>query len=210
MRPRHAVLLTPSKSSRPSQLLYRQHCAPVSPLAATLMAQPASVANKRLTVGLNPLDATLTKNTGGGSPTFQRGCLTMLAPVIAFRPTPHSLPRIPFLFTLLRTLLRFFALIKNSTLLFSISSALFAKNTRGWGRVTMLFQAETPTHPILASRLSEARVPRNTSSFPHYLLTSLPLCFFQSPVTSLPAVRVLSSPFCRRIAHSSRLGGRHE
>jgi hypothetical protein len=31
-----------------------------------------------------------------------------------------------------------------------------------------------------------------------------------SPVTSLPAVRVLSSPFCRRIAHSSRLGGRHE
>jgi len=38
-----------------------------------------------------------------------------------------------FLFTLLRTLLRFFALTKNSTLLFSSDSALFAKNTRGWG-----------------------------------------------------------------------------
>src|SRR6266851_4148429 len=38
----------------------------LSPLAATLMDPPASVANKRLTVWLNPLDATLTKNTGGG------------------------------------------------------------------------------------------------------------------------------------------------
>src|SRR6266478_1866248 len=37
---------------------------PVSPLAATLMHPPASVANKRLTVGLSPLDATLTKNRG--------------------------------------------------------------------------------------------------------------------------------------------------
>src|SRR6266478_736268 len=37
---------------------------PVSPLAATLMDLPASVANKRLTVGVSPLDATLTKNRG--------------------------------------------------------------------------------------------------------------------------------------------------
>ncbi len=35
-----------------------------SPLAATLMDLPASVANKRLTKELNPLDATLTKNRG--------------------------------------------------------------------------------------------------------------------------------------------------
>jgi hypothetical protein len=38
---------------------------PISPLAATLMDLPASVANKRLTVWLTPLDATLTKNRGG-------------------------------------------------------------------------------------------------------------------------------------------------
>src|SRR5712692_6631496 len=39
---------------------------PVSPLAATLMDLPASVGNKRLTAGLTPLDATLTKNRGWG------------------------------------------------------------------------------------------------------------------------------------------------
>src|SRR6266446_7885542 len=65
MRPRHAVLLTPPpKSSHPSQSLPRQQSASVSPLAATLMDLPASVANKRLTAGLSPLDATLTKNRG--------------------------------------------------------------------------------------------------------------------------------------------------
>src|SRR5438552_1121961 len=41
------------------------HILRVSPSAATLMDLPASVANKRLTKGLRPLDATLTKNTGG-------------------------------------------------------------------------------------------------------------------------------------------------
>ncbi len=40
-----------------------------------------------------------------------------------------------FVFILLRTLLHLFALLKNSTLLFSIDSALFGKNTRGWGGV---------------------------------------------------------------------------
>jgi hypothetical protein len=48
----------------------------VTPLSATLMELPASVANKRLTAKLTPLDATLTKNRGMGSPicfsTFQR------------------------------------------------------------------------------------------------------------------------------------------
>src|SRR5713101_9013598 len=73
MRPRHAVLLTPSASSRAIAAPFcTDHCSltavhyPLSPLAATLMGSPASVANKRLTVLLNPLDATLTKNTGVG------------------------------------------------------------------------------------------------------------------------------------------------
>jgi hypothetical protein len=42
----------------------------LSSLAATLMDLPASVANKRLTAKLNPLAATLTKNTGA-PPTSQ-------------------------------------------------------------------------------------------------------------------------------------------
>jgi len=40
----------------------------LSPLDATLIVLPASVANKRLTVELNLLDATLTKNRGVGAP----------------------------------------------------------------------------------------------------------------------------------------------
>src|ERR1700720_3234574 len=50
----------------------RQHSAPtpthhpVSPLTATLMDLPASVANKRLTVLVNPLDATYKKQGGLG------------------------------------------------------------------------------------------------------------------------------------------------
>jgi hypothetical protein len=44
----------------------RGRCHPcLTALAATLMALPASVANKRLTPGLSPLDATFTKNRGG-------------------------------------------------------------------------------------------------------------------------------------------------
>jgi hypothetical protein len=43
----------------------------VTSLDATLMELPVSVANKRLTEELTPLDATLTKNTGGGAlPSF--------------------------------------------------------------------------------------------------------------------------------------------
>ena len=90
MRPRHAVLLTPSKSSHPTQFPSRQHFVHVSPLDATLMVSPANVANKRLTVALNPLDATLTKIRGrDGSPTFQRGCLSKLA--LTLSPTPYPL-----------------------------------------------------------------------------------------------------------------------
>jgi len=63
---RRAVILTPSRSSHPTQLLSCKQVTPVSPLAATLMDLPASVANKRLTRLLSPLAATLTKNRGEG------------------------------------------------------------------------------------------------------------------------------------------------
>jgi hypothetical protein len=59
------LAVSPSKSSHPNELFRRQHVVRVSPLSATLMNLLASVANKRLTGKLNPLDATLTKNTRG-------------------------------------------------------------------------------------------------------------------------------------------------
>src|SRR5713226_4615155 len=57
----------------------------LSPLAATLMGLPASVANKRLTFRLNPLDATLTKNRGA-HPSSQT-----LFSVLAPSPVPYPL-----------------------------------------------------------------------------------------------------------------------
>ena len=84
MRPRHAVLLTPSKSSG----LFRPSCgaertffpylvtsllpcsSSLSSLDAAFMFLPASVASKRLTAELNPLDATFTKSRGWGAPPF--------------------------------------------------------------------------------------------------------------------------------------------
>src|SRR5882724_5595422 len=60
------VLLTCSESLHPTQLLSRRQSTPISPLAATLMNSLASVANKRLTAELSPLDATLSKNRGVG------------------------------------------------------------------------------------------------------------------------------------------------
>src|SRR5882724_12411060 len=61
------VLLASPESFHPTQLLSRQHFVRVSPLAATLMDFPASVANKRLTARLSPLDSALTKNRGWGN-----------------------------------------------------------------------------------------------------------------------------------------------
>jgi hypothetical protein len=73
MRPRYAVLLTPSISSLAIPVLFcTDHCPLITthylltPLDSALAKLSVSVANKRLTVSLNPLDATLTKNTGEG------------------------------------------------------------------------------------------------------------------------------------------------
>ena len=60
------VLQTPSKPLGLTQSPSRQPFAYVSPLDATPMDPPASVANKGLTERLTPLDATLTKSRGVG------------------------------------------------------------------------------------------------------------------------------------------------
>src|SRR5712664_3014762 len=69
---RQAAPFSPPNLSHPLALLSRQQCTPRKSLAATLMDLLASVANKRLTAGLTPLDATLTKNRGvGGAVLFR-------------------------------------------------------------------------------------------------------------------------------------------
>src|SRR5712664_2525739 len=89
-----------------------------------------------------PLFATLAKTAGvctnnSHSGTHQSTVQFSSLVGLSLTPIPHSLHPIPFPLILLRTLLRFFALRKNSTLFFSRDSALFAQNTRGWN-----------THPL--------------------------------------------------------------
>ena len=72
---RKVVLQTPSKSLDLTKLPSRPQFACASPLTATLMNSPTSVANKGLTVGLTPLAATLTKNTGEGGRLGSRSSL---------------------------------------------------------------------------------------------------------------------------------------
>jgi hypothetical protein len=85
------AIQSPSKACHPRPLPSRQHRAPLSPLAATLMDHPASVANKRLTENLTPLDATLTKNRGEGPPSLLLRS-TKFQPPLCF----HSLTNCPF------------------------------------------------------------------------------------------------------------------
>jgi len=75
------------QASQPSTFNFRLSVPPsLSPLSATLMDSPASVANKRLTQLLSPLDATLTKNQGGPRPSIRESSLhTLLCSPFVFR-----------------------------------------------------------------------------------------------------------------------------
>jgi len=115
----YAVPSNPSKPSHLSPLHSHQHAA-LTPLAATLIHSPASVANKGLTETLNPLDATLTKKRGGGRVDF------LLPRIVHAALARDSSP-----FALYGCAL--FCTHQKPTLLFSSNSALFRKNTRGWG-----------------------------------------------------------------------------
>ncbi len=153
MLARHAVPLTPSiaaslswpscgaehafsaKISRAGRTNPLPVAIALSPLAATLMDPLASVANKRLMIRLSPLDATLTRNRGGGSPPFRDSSLATAVKFLAF--------------TLLRTLLHFSASAQNSTRFFPIASALFVQKHGGWGMPYIL--TSLPPY-IIASR----------------------------------------------------------
>ncbi len=69
----------------------------LSPLAATLMDLPASVANKRLTACLSPLAATLTRNRGVGATRERFFTLLHIQPASHLPYTlPSSVSRKPF------------------------------------------------------------------------------------------------------------------
>jgi hypothetical protein len=106
------VLLTPSKSFYPRPLLSCQQSVRacpglrrVSPLSATLMDPLASVANKRLTPNLTPLDATLTKNRGVSrkrnlkalslAHSFVALCINSVSHLFCNQSLPHSFSKLP-------------------------------------------------------------------------------------------------------------------
>ncbi len=83
--------------------------------------------------------------------------LSQVVGTSSLRAKPRSHSSLPttvpsFVFMLLRTLLHFFALAQNSTLLFSSDSTLFAKNTRGVG---VLLTSRIPPSPIRSGRFAE-------------------------------------------------------
>src|SRR6266852_194144 len=133
---RHAVLLTPLECAVPRSILISILSARINPLESALRSHSKLIENTT-TLSLlecalmrfspaTPLECAVTKNTGVGG-------AVPLIPHLVIRHSSLATILKFFLFTLLRTLLRFFALTKYSTLLFSSDSALFAKNTRGWG-----------------------------------------------------------------------------
>src|SRR5713226_7458273 len=84
-------------------------------------------------------------------------------PDLAIRHSPLATVFKPFLFKFLRTLLRFFALAKNSTLLFSMNSALCTQNTRGAGY---------PRYPYLPTYFLTSLLPPVVRASPAPILSA--------------------------------------
>ena len=209
MRPRHAVLLTehaakhahPERASRaegsllagslpipahPAQLLSRQHIVRASSLDATLMSSLVNVANKRLTAGLNPLDATLTKNTGEGGPFFPFWNSPLVSHPCIQALSFHALTHCPF-----------------------CNSSLFTHMHVVGGGVP-----PSPPRPPARSQRSTpgaATISHQSRVTSHGFFIPLSPTGQTATPSSLYILPVLSCPFCfRGIALSSHLGGRHE
>ena len=67
MAARQVVLLTPSKSTHPRQLLFYKHIAPITHFRINTYNFRVSVDYKAFTQTLNPSESTLIKNMGGGA-----------------------------------------------------------------------------------------------------------------------------------------------
>ena len=105
--------------------LQRSNALPIYPLCFQILAHSSPQRASHNSFHFNHFH-TLFIATGGVPPSEHLTPFHLL--LITYSQSP-----IPSVFILLHTLLHFFALTQNSTLLFSSDSALFAQNTRGWG-----------------------------------------------------------------------------
>ena len=139
----------------------------LSPLPATSMDLPASVANKRLMAKLNLLDATLTENTGGGLRPLQR----------ATRRSYLAAALKPFPFILLRTL---WHRAKVNPFIFKRFQTLCPKHP-GWGYLKLFNRSsiavvgrDVRIRPIAAQSLWCNNLQRHGISSPSGETTPLP------------------------------------
>ncbi len=158
MLARHAVLLTPLECAVPSSILYSKQSPPVTSLESALTSQSQLVENTA-TLSLvecaltrlspaTPLECAVPKKQGGGGSFFPLFSASKAVGGNEFAPSKAEGPLSPIshplspLFSyscvLFCALLHFFARTKNSTLFFSIASALFGKNAPGWGTPFLL------------------------------------------------------------------------
>src|SRR6266436_203168 len=156
MLARHAVLLTRLECAASSSILYSKQNQPVTSLESALTSQSQLVENTA-TLSLvecaltrlspaTPLECAVPKKQGGSffplfsaskavggnefAPSKAEGPLSLIS---------HPLsPLFSYSCALFCALLHFFARTKNSTLFFSIASALFGKNAPGWGTPFLL------------------------------------------------------------------------
>src|ERR1700687_5170624 len=135
----HLRQAAPFASLRSSPLFPLAHLSPLLPVAYALplaTAAPQPLCNQSVTHSFY-LD-------GGCTPLWR-------CPTTAILSNAYPMFPISFIFNPVRILLHFFALPKNSTLLFSSDSALFAKNTRGGG-----VRVHLPSPQVITSKNSDA------------------------------------------------------
>jgi len=158
MPARHAVLLTPLECSVPIIMLYSKQRQPITPLESALTSHsqptentatlsPVECALTRLSPA-TPLECAVPKKQGGRGSFFPLFSASKAVGGNEFAPSKAEGPLSPIshplspLFSyscvLFCALLHFFARTKNSTLFFSIASALFGKNAPGWGTPFLL------------------------------------------------------------------------
>src|SRR5712692_7302932 len=212
MPARHAVLLTRLECAVPLSILYSKQSRPVTSLESALTSQPQLVENTATLSPVEcaltslspatPLECAVPKNLGGGGPFFpfrkqstpsqRQGPLVYpersrsKIPALPERATHHSPQYSSSFFShscaLFCAFLHFFAQTKNSTLFFSIASALFGKNTPGWGYPlprARFARGPLPSSVIFPASPLRGTARRHVCSY-LYVLTSLHRCFFIS------------------------------